>query len=140
MGPMKGRPASRRPVEPFGEQPHTRGRGRVGEDEAVAWLERHGYRIVERNVTNKAGEIDVVARDGETLCFIEVKARQTDRFGPAIEGVTPAKQRRLVRTASLYLALAGLDDVACRFDVLGLDADPDGSWRFTLIRDAFQAG
>lgn len=137
---MNGRPKTGRPVEPFGEQPHARGRGRVGEDEAVAWLESRGYRIVERNVTNKAGEIDIVAHDGETLCFIEVKARQTDRFGPAIEGVTPAKQRRLVRAASLYLALAELDDVACRFDVLGLDAGPDGAWQFTLIQDAFQAG
>lgn len=127
-------------TDSFSEQPHTRGRGRVGEDDAVAWLQARGYEIVERNATNKAGEIDVVARDGDTLCFIEVKARQTDRFGPAIEGVTPAKQRRLVRTARLYLAHKEIDDVACRFDVLGLDAAPDGSWEYTLIQDAFQAG
>jgi len=131
---------SGRRVEPFSEQPHTRARGRVGEDDAVAWLVAQGYEIVERNATNHAGEIDVVARDGDTLCFVEVKARQTDRFGPAIEGVTPAKRRRLVRAATLYLAQKEIDDVACRFDVLGLDAGPDGSWEYTLIQDAFQAG
>lgn len=128
------------PVDRFSDQPHARGRGRVGEDDAVAWLERHGYEIVRRNVETHAGEIDVVARDGETLCFIEIKARQTDRFGPAIEGVTPAKRRRLIRAASLYLAIEEIDDVECRFDVLGLDAGPDGSWEYTLIQDAFQQG
>ena len=130
----------RRRVENFSRQPHTRGRGRVGEDDAVAWLEGQGYEIVERNANTKAGEIDVVARDGDTLCFIEVKARLTDQYGPAIAGVTRAKQRRLARAASLYLALKDVDDVPCRFDVLGLDAGPDGGWQYTLIRDAFQLG
>lgn len=125
-------------LDRFTREPHTRGRGGVAEDDAVRYLRRRGYRIVERNVTTKAGEIDVVARDGETLCFVEVKARLTDRYGPAVAAVTPAKQRRLVRSASLYLMLRGLGDVPCRFDVLGLDAR-DGGWEFTLLRDAFQS-
>lgn len=121
----------------FREQPHARARGRVGEDDAVRWLAGHGYQIVERNVVNHGGEIDVVARDGETLCFIEIKARDGDLYGPAIEAVTPGKQRRLSRAASLYVATRNLYRLPCRFDVLGLDREGDGGWRYTLIRDAF---
>jgi putative endonuclease len=121
---------------PFESQPHTRARGRVGEDDAVAWLTReHGYRVVERNVTNKAGEIDLVAHDGETLCFLEIKARASATYGPAIEAVPPSKQRRIGRAASLYLALHPTD-APCRFDVVAMDR-VDGRWRFQLVRDAF---
>jgi len=121
----------------FLDQPHTRARGRVGEDLAVAWLARRGYKIVARNFTTRAGEIDVVAEDDDTLCFIEVKARATDAYGPAIEAVTPAKMRRIVRAARLYLVRLGGERI-CRFDVLGMDRTEEG-WRFTLVRDAFDA-
>ena len=124
--------------EPFRHQPHTRAQGRVGEDRAIDWLRQQGYRIVERNVTTRSGEIDAVARDGETLCFIEIKARANRAYGPAIEAVTPHKQRKLARAASLYLVLHPTD-APCRFDVLGMDLTDDG-WRFTLVRDAFQVG
>jgi putative endonuclease len=119
----------------FELQTHTRGRGRVGEDAAVRWLAGEGYRILERNVVTHAGEIDDVARDGEWLVFLEIKARGSAAYGPAIAAVGPAKQRRLCRAAALYLAIRRLDG-ACRFDVLGLDAEADG-WRYTLVRDAF---
>lgn len=123
--------------ERFAREPHHRGRGRVAEEEAVRWLSGQGYQIVETNATTNAGEIDVVARDGGTLCFIEVKARSTGEFGPAIEAVDLRKQRRLARAAALYLALHNLE-VACRFDVLGLDRVGE-EWSFTLIKDAFEA-
>jgi putative endonuclease len=122
----------------FDDAPHTRARGGLAEDQAAAYLEGAGYRILERNVTTKVGEVDVVAADGDTLCFVEVKARLTDRHGPAVEAVTPAKQRRLLKVASYYLAYRTSWDGPVRFDVLGLDADPSGGWRFTLLRDAFQ--
>lgn len=120
----------------FQEQPHNRGRGKIGEDDAVSWLERQGYRVVERNVVNHAGEIDVVAREGETLCFVEIKARASAAYGLAIEAVDFRKQRRISRAAALYLAMKGPRDADCRFDVLGLDKQGDG-WRYTLVRDAF---
>ena len=123
-------------LEEFGAQTHTVGRGRVAEDAAVAWLERHGYRVVERNHRNAAGEIDVVAEDGEVLCFIEVKARTETLFGSALAAVGPRKQRRVARAAALYLALRGIQP-ACRFDVLAMEADEQG-WRFTLVKDAFR--
>ncbi|MES1241713.1 MAG: YraN family protein [Acidobacteriota bacterium] len=120
----------------FRSQPHNRGRGKAGEDDAVRWLERQGYRVVERNVVNHAGEIDVVARDGETLCFVEIKARASAAFGPAIAAVDFRKQRRISRAAALYLAMKGHRDVPCRFDVIGLDWS-GSEWRYTLVRDAF---
>ncbi len=121
----------------FRHQPHTRAQGRLGEDAAVAWLESHGYRIEGRNVTNRAGEIDAVARDGDTLCFIEIKARSSHHYGVAIESVTPHKQRKIARAAALYLAYHPYDG-PCRFDVLGLDLGDDG-WNYTLVKDAFMA-
>ncbi|HXO19384.1 MAG TPA: YraN family protein [Thermoanaerobaculia bacterium] len=114
---------------------HNRGRGKVGEEAAVRWLKDQGYAILDRNVVTHAGEIDLVAREGETLCFLEVKARGNAAYGPAIAAVGPAKQRRICRAAALYLATRQLSG-ACRFDVLGLDAK-DGGWEYTLIRDAF---
>jgi putative endonuclease len=120
----------------FHEQPHARGRGKVGEDDAVRWLESQGYHILARNLVNHGGEIDVVASEGATLCFVEIKARAGDRYGPAIAAVGFAKQRRLSRAASLYLSVRGWHNRSCRFDVLGLDHWEEG-WRFTLIRDAF---
>jgi len=119
----------------FTLQTHNRGRGKVGEEDAVRWLTAQGFAILDKNVVTHAGEIDLVAREGATLCFIEVKARGTAAFGPAIAAVGPAKQRRICRAAALYLALRGLSG-DCRFDVLGLDAAEDG-WTYTLIRDAF---
>jgi putative endonuclease len=127
-------------VSDFRNQPHRRAQGRVGEEDAVRWLLAQGYEILERNVTNHAGELDVVAKEGETLCFLEIKARATDTFGPAIAAVDARKQRKISRAAALYIAMKGkakgLHDCPCRFDVLGLDWQ-EGGWRYTLIRDAF---
>ena len=120
----------------FRRQPNTRAQGRLGEDEAVRWLAAQGYQIVERNVVNHGGEIDVVGREAGTLCFIEIKARASDRFGLAIAAVDARKQRRISRAAALYIAIKGLHREPCRFDVLGLDREGSG-WRYTLVRNAF---
>lgn len=124
----------------FNDLPHNRARGKMGEDEAVRWLESQGFAVVERNVVNHGGEIDLVAREGDTLCFVEVKARATAAYGPAIAAVDLRKQRRISRAAALYLAMKGHRNTPCRFDVLGLDRQGDrqgNGWRYTLIRDAF---
>lgn len=124
-------------VSDFRRQPHTRAQGREAEERAVEWLCQNGYRILERNVQYKAGEIDVVATHGGTLCFVEVKARAGDRYGPAIAAVTREKKRRIGRAAALYL-VRNPTDAPCRFDVLAMDLGPDG-WRYTLVEDAFAA-
>jgi putative endonuclease len=122
----------------FREQPHARAQGDVGEDDAVEWLRLQGYRIVDRNVTSHAGELDAVARDGDTLCFVEIKARVSSPFGGALAAVDGDKRRRLARAARAYLARTPWDG-PCRFDVLAIDlADEAAEPRFTLLQDAFQ--
>jgi len=129
----------------FTSAAHTRAKGRIAESSAIRWLKREGYAIVETNYAIRAGEIDVIAIDGadhdplrpDTLCFVEIKARRSAHFGPAIGAVTPRKQHRIARAAAAYLASHDWEG-PCRFDVLGMDRDDDG-WDFTLIRDAFPA-
>jgi len=121
----------------FGGLPHTRARGAAAEEAAERFLVAHGFHIVARNVVTRAGELDIVALDGETLCFVEVKARATSEFGRAVEAVGRRKQERLARAASLFLA-RNRSKRPCRFDVLALDRRDDGSWEVTLVRDAFR--
>lgn len=96
--------------------------GERGEDAAAAYLERVGMTIVQRNWSCKAGEVDIVALDEDTLVFVEVKTRRTEKRGTAEEAVTPAKQRRYARIARAYLAHAGLSEDAqlVRFDAVAL--------------------
>lgn len=77
--------------------------GRLGEDFAARVLAANGYRILERNFRCKAGEIDLIASKGGRLCFVEVKTRQTARFGTPAEAVDREKQRRIRRAAEFYL-------------------------------------
>ena len=92
-------------------------RGEPAENLAVAFLEREGLQILERNYRCKAGEIDVIAQNGKTLVFVEVRARTSDRFGGAAESITAAKRARVVRAAQHYLVRHKIDK-ACRFDVV----------------------
>jgi putative endonuclease len=88
---------------------------------AAAFLEQRGLIIVERNFRRRCGELDLVARDGGTLVFVEVRLRRGNAFGGAAASITAAKRTRLVRAASLYLArVRGTPD--CRFDAVLLDA------------------
>jgi putative endonuclease len=110
--------------------------GKTGEDLAVAELERRGYAILARRYRTNRGEIDIVARDGDTIVFIEVKARLTAEFGRAAEAVTRRKQRRLVRMAAEYLARRRLARCPCRFDVVAIDGPPPHG-TVTIIKSAF---
>lgn len=113
------------------------GLGREGEEEAAAFLLSLGYRVRERNVRFRTGEIDIVAVEGDYLVFVEVKTRRGERFGTAVEAITPAKQHQLVRLAALYLAGKGLESCRCRFDVVAVEPAPSGGWSCSVIRDAF---
>ena len=110
--------------------------GKRGEDLAVAELERRGYAILTRRYRTRHGEIDLVAQDGTTIVFVEVKVRLTGEFGHAAEAVSPQKQRRLVSMAGDYLARHRLWDRPCRFDVVAMDGEGAGP-QVTLYRDAF---
>ena len=106
--------------------------GARAEELAADYLVAHGLTIVTRNFRRRRGEIDIVARDGETLVFVEVRLRRHASFGGAAESITAAKRARLVAAAGLYLArLARMPP--CRFDAVLLDAlDPA---RIHWVRD-----
>lgn len=94
--------------------------GQRGEDAAAAYLERTGFTIVDRNWRTKAGEIDIVALDGETLVLCEVKTRRGVKKGTPEDAVTPTKQRRITRLAEAYIQSAGIEPVNVRFDVVSI--------------------
>ena len=113
--------------------------GQQGETLAARYLRRHGLRIIGRGVRTGLGELDLVAVDGRTVVFVEVKTRQSDQQGHPAEAVDLAKQRRLTRLATAYLKRHGLLGHAARFDVVAVTW-PDGH-RPTIehIRNAFEA-
>ncbi len=94
--------------------------GCEGENLAVAYLERQRYRILERNFRCKGGEIDIVARDGKDLVFVEVKTRKTVSYGPPQLAVTPFKQRQISKAALTWLAKKREQDSCARFDVIAI--------------------
>jgi putative endonuclease len=110
--------------------------GQRGEREAARWLRRQGLRILVRGYRTPRGEIDLIARDGDTVVFIEVKTR---REGEPAEAVTPEKQRRLSLAARQFIKRHGLLDERSRFDVVAL-VWPDASRTPTIehIRYAFE--
>lgn len=114
--------------------------GAFGEDTACRWLRRHGYRILGRNFSCRFGEIDIIARKGKYLAFVEVKMRKNADHGAAMEFVTPAKQRRLIQTAEYWL-MKNPVELQPRFDVAEVYA-PEGLMtrkpEIHYIEDAFQ--
>jgi putative endonuclease len=113
--------------------------GKLGEDLATVELWHQGYAILARRYRTRYGEIDIVAQDGETIVFVEVKARRTDRCGTAAESVTPWKQRRIAAMALDYLAWSGRHDSPCRFDVVAIDGVATDNVSIRHIKDAFYA-
>ena len=113
--------------------------GKTGEDLACRELERRGYTIVARRWRQRMGEIDIIARDGDTLVFVEVKARDGRAFGAPAEAVSPVKQRRIAQLASWYVARHGAADRRCRFDVVSVDVDAAAPV-VQVFQNAFDAG
>jgi putative endonuclease len=106
--------------------------GRAGEDAAAAYLLSLGFTILERNLRGPGGEIDIVAKDGATIVFVEVKRRDSRTFGRALAAVDARKRARIRAVAADYLQFVAPDAFA-RFDVLAIDG---GTLR--LYRNAFQ--
>ncbi len=112
----------------------SREKGAAYEKRAAEFLEEKGYRILQRNFYSKYGEIDLIARDGAYLVFLEVKYRASGQGGHPLEAVDAKKQRRMKRTARYYLWKSGLpEETACRFDVIGILAE-----ELTHVEHAFE--
>jgi putative endonuclease len=113
--------------------------GKSGEELACQELQRRGYAILARGYRSRFGEIDIIAKDGQTIVFVEVKTRNGDEFGGGAAAVTPWKQRRIAQMAVDYLSRNKLHDKACRFDVVTVDIR-DGAPEIVIYTSAFDAG
>ena len=107
--------------------------GSVYEKTAGEYLEKQGYEIIEYNVYSRAGEIDIVARDGAYLVFVEVKYRKDKKCGEPLEAITQSKRRTISKCALSYLKKHRLWEMPIRFDVVGILGE-----EITLIKNAFE--
>lgn len=128
---MKHRPA--RPEE-------RRESGLAAEAIAARYLEERGFEILARNHHCRGGEVDLVARKGRTIAFVEVRSRSSDSYGHPVESVNWSKRRRIVRAAVHWARGARvLETHFLRFDVIGILFGADGSPQFRYIEGAFDA-
>jgi putative endonuclease len=111
--------------------------GKRGEDIACAYLKRRGYRIVERNYKCPLGELDIVAKDGDAIVFVEVKSRKSEEFGDPQLAVGLEKQKKVSRISLTYLKEKHLYPCNARFDVVAIKMLPDGI-TIELIQNAFE--
>jgi putative endonuclease len=114
--------------------------GKTGEDLACDELRHRGYAILARRYRTRRGEVDIIARDGDTIVFVEVKARRSERFGQPGEAVTWHKRQRLLQMAGDFLARARLSSVPCRFDVVSVSLPRRAAPVVEVFPGAFDAG
>lgn len=118
--------------------------GRRGEKLAADYLKANGYRLVLSNFkvpvgrnskgVAATGEIDIVALEGETVCFVEVKTRRSDAFAAPIASVTRRKQRQITRTARVYRRIFGVSEMPHRFDVVSIVLDRESNPDIDLVK------
>ena len=126
---------------PNAPQPNRKQVGKSGEADAARFLVSRGYKVAGVNVRPlpglARGEIDIVARDGAILCFVEVKTRRTKALPPDL-GITASKRKQLIMLADAYLSVNNLDPEICRFDVVSVWTDPALPCPMLLLhKDAF---
>ena len=107
--------------------------GEKAEEAAAEFLRQQGLTVIERNFQCRFGEIDIIAMDGETIVFVEVRKRASNAFGGAAASITPSKQRKLVQSAQVYLQ-SRRSNVSCRFDALLIEGREE---HMEWIRNAF---
>jgi putative endonuclease len=111
--------------------------GKDSESLAVEFLKKQGYKILETNYKTKLGEIDIIAKDKDTLAFIEVKARHSDRYGVPKYAVTPKKKKKISMAALWYLKTTDQFNQKARFDVVGIFSQTSTP-RIEVIKNAFE--
>ena len=111
--------------------------GDIGESEAAAYLEANGYELLKRNFHfGRTGEIDIIARQGASLVFVEVKARTNSSYGDPLFSITPSKQQKIRTVARGYLYVNKIEDTECRFDVITV-VKLNGKTKIEHIENAF---
>ena len=111
--------------------------GRSGEDLAAHFLMKNGYQIVCRNYRTKFGEIDIIAKNGDSIVFIEVKSRRTSTFGHPKYAITAGKQERISKAALYYLKMTGQNHIRARFDVVAI-FERNQKTDVEIIQNAFE--
>lgn len=111
--------------------------GDKGEKIACRELKKRGYKILKKNYRNKLGEIDIVAKDGDVLVFIEVKTRSSDEYGTAAEAVDVSKQKRIRKIAASFLLQYKVENVPCRFDVVCINMQQANKITTEIMQNVF---
>lgn len=116
--------------------------GALGEEAAVKALKKQGYKIIDRNYRTKMGELDIIAKDGEYTCFIEVRLRKNNSFGSPADSIDEGKRRRIINAAKHYAVSKHIYDTPMRFDVVLINATADKNKlkniNLQIIKDAFR--
>ncbi len=112
-------------------------KGDWGEEIAAKYLAKIGYKIIERNYRNRFGEIDIVAREKEVICFVEVKMRGSVNCGTSLEAVDNRKQEKIRLIAGEYLQKFADKDFPVRFDVIAITEVNNSDYAIDFIKDAF---
>ncbi len=110
--------------------------GKYCEKRAVRFLKKNGYKILERNYRSRFGEIDAIAKEGNSLVFVEIKSRSSPLFGPPYLRITKKKKEHIIKSALSYLKRYGLVDTECRIDIVSISLDNE-SQPIELMKNAF---
>ena len=111
--------------------------GNIGEERACEYLAQKGFKIIERNYHSQQGEIDIVAKDGEFLVFVEVKNYSFRSYGSPLGAIGKNKRRSIIHAAQTYLYKNNIKDINCRFDVVTIYHKRSGNSVIDHIKDAF---
>lgn len=111
--------------------------GKKGEKVAVKYLKNLGLEIIECGFKAMRGEIDIIARENDTIVFVEVKTRKTNEFGSPLEAVDSRKQSQIKKIASIYILRRYQRFIPCRFDVVGITVKEGGDYEISHVRNAF---
>ena len=136
MRRTRKRPTASGP-EPGSMETASQALGILGEKLASSFLRMKGYQIILKNYQTVLGEVDLIARHGGVLTFIEVKTRRSTEMGDPLESITFHKKRQIVKVAQYYLKRYGIYDFPCRFDVVSILLLPEKMPQIELIQDAF---
>jgi putative endonuclease len=111
--------------------------GAYGENQACKYLKKKGYQILKKDFRCKIGQIDIIARDGDTLCFIEVKCRSSCSFGQPEEAITWKKKQRIKKIAEYYMLRKRITNTDIRYDAVSILEPDDDKKQISLIKNAF---